>query len=313
MRDHLLESEFGAVRSMVDRILADKCPVHEAVLNSNVTQFTNLLRKKQSISEKDLGERTPLHIGVSCSSPELISLLLEHGADVRSVDTLLGFSPVQYAIRMKDWEMLILLMDKWSEIDEQVLNGTNQDYVDCIISASRAAAQYGRNDLLKYLINKGNSVNMSLPGNNSTLLHEAVKSQQTETVKILVQLGANTDCQDSFGLTPLHVAVETGNPEIIKCIVESQETVQRETDMKHIRNPEKNLRKLSFLNVPDIDGNTPLHLVVAVGNTNIVSYLITAGSDNNSTMSFLPYRAHRVSGYSPRILQIFLSLPAVIK
>jgi len=32
MRDHLLESEFVVLRSMVDRILADKCPIHEAVI-----------------------------------------------------------------------------------------------------------------------------------------------------------------------------------------------------------------------------------------------------------------------------------------
>jgi ankyrin repeat protein len=123
---------------------------------------------------------------------------------------------------------------------------------------------------------------MSLPGDNSTLLHEAVKSQQTETVKILVKLGASPDCQDSFGRTPLHVTVETGNLDILKCIVESQETVRRETDLKHDLKPEKPLKKRNVLNVPDVDGNTPLHLGVAAGNTNIVSFLISAGSDKNT-------------------------------
>jgi len=113
------------------------------------------------------------------------------------------------------------MMEKRPGIREQLLNGTNQDDVDCITLAIRAAAQYGRNVLLKYLISKGNSVNMALPGDNSTLLHEAVKSQQTEIIKILVQLGASTLSQDTFGRTPLHVAVEPGNLEVIKCIVES--------------------------------------------------------------------------------------------
>jgi len=217
MRDHLFESEFAAVRSFVDRILADKCPVHEAVLNSNVQHVTNLLRQKESISENDHGERTPLHIAVSCSNIELIRLLLEHGADVSSVDIFLVLSPVDYAIRINDWEVLSLLMEKRPDIREQVLNGTDQQCVDSITSALRAAAQYGRNDLLKYLISKGHSVNMVLPGDNSTLLHEAAKYQQTETIKILVQLGASVDCQDPFGRTPLHVAVDTGNMEVIKC------------------------------------------------------------------------------------------------
>jgi len=282
MRDHLLDSEFGAVRSMVDRILADKCPVHEAVLNSNVRLVTKLLQKKESVSEKDHGDRTPLHVAVSCSNTEMITLLLEHAADVSSVDTLLGFSPVDYATRMNDWELLSLMMEKRPDIREQVLNGNNQDCVNCVPSALHAAAEYGRNGLLKYLISKGHSVNMALPGDNSTLLHEAVESQQTETIKTLVQLGANTNCQDSFGRTPLHVGVKTGNIEVIKCIVESQETVQKEREMKNILNPERIVTEGNILSLPDVEGNTPLHLGVAAGNPNIVSYLISVGSDKNT-------------------------------
>jgi hypothetical protein len=233
MRDGLFESGFVALKSMVNRILADECPVHEAVLNSNVHLVTKLLRQKESISETDHGDRTPLHIAVSCSNTELIRLLLEHGADVSSVDTLLGLCPVQYAIRMANWEVLSLLMEKRPDIREQVLCGANEDGVDCTTFALRAAAQYGHNDLLMYLINNGSNVNVALPGDNSTLLHVAVKSQQTETTKMLVKLGASRDFQDPFGMTPLHVAVKTGNLEVIKCIVEGQATVQREREREN--------------------------------------------------------------------------------
>ena len=33
LRDHLFVSGFGVVRSMVDRIFANRCPLHQAVLN----------------------------------------------------------------------------------------------------------------------------------------------------------------------------------------------------------------------------------------------------------------------------------------
>jgi serine/threonine-protein phosphatase 6 regulatory ankyrin repeat subunit B len=282
MRDHLFESGFHVVRRMVDRILADKCPLHEAVLNSSFIYVENLLRKKGSIPEKDRGGRTPLHVAVSCRSPEIIKLLLEHRADVSSVDTLLGLTPVQYAIRMDVWEMLSLLMEKRPDIREQVLNGANRDCGDNIACALRAAAQYGHNYLLKYLISNGSSVNVALPGDNSTLLHVAARSQQIETVKILLLLGASTDCQDESGKTPLHVSVETGNFEVIKCLVEHQKTVQSETELQQIVNPERTGNRGNFLKVRDVDGNTPLHLGVAAGNINIVSYLVSAGSDFNT-------------------------------
>jgi ankyrin repeat protein/energy-coupling factor transporter ATP-binding protein EcfA2 len=282
MRDHLFESAFCVFRSMVDKILADKYPLHKAVLNSSLIQVEELLRKKEYMTEKDRGGRTPLHVAVSCRNPKLIKLLLENGADLSSKDTLLGLSPIQYAIRLADWKILSLLMEKRPDIREQVLYGTNRDGTDKITCALRAAAEYGHNDLLKYLISKGGSVNMSLPGDNSTLLHVAARSQQTETVKILLLLGASIDCQDERGKTPLHVSVETGEIEVIKCLVEHQETVQREAELKHGVNPEETVKKRNFLNVRDMDENTPLHLSVAAANICIVSYLVSAGSDLNT-------------------------------
>jgi len=56
-RGHLFESGFCMVRSMVDRILADKYPIHEAVLNSSLKQVENLLRKNKSMTENTVVEK----------------------------------------------------------------------------------------------------------------------------------------------------------------------------------------------------------------------------------------------------------------
>jgi ankyrin repeat protein len=78
------------------------------------------------------------------------------------------------------------------------------------------------------------------------------------------------------------VSVETGNFEVIKCLIEHQETVQSETGLLHVVNPKKTVKKRNFLKVCDKVGNTPLHLDVAAGNTNNVSSLVSAGSDLNT-------------------------------
>jgi hypothetical protein len=52
---------------------------------------------------------------------------------------------------MADWEMLSLLLEKQPDVREQVLDGAIRDCTDNIACAVRAAAQYGHNDLLKYL------------------------------------------------------------------------------------------------------------------------------------------------------------------
>jgi len=54
-----------------------------------------------------------------------------------------------------------------------------------------------------------------------------------------------------------------------------------ETELQHV-SLERTLKRGNFLNVRDVDGNTPLHLGVAAGNINIVSQLVSAGSDLNT-------------------------------
>jgi hypothetical protein len=223
MRDHLFESEFGVVRSMVDRILADKCPLHEAVLNTNMPHVAKLLKRKGSVTQKDRGGRNPLHVAVSCRRPELIRLLLEHGANVSSVDTLLGLSPVNYASKMVDWPMLCLMMDKRPEIRVQVLNEMNDGGTEYIASALRVAVRYGHNDLLWYLLSRGKYVNMALPGDSGTLLHEAARDNRIQTVRTLFYFGARCDIQDVNGKTVLHVSAESGSLEVTKFIVERQD------------------------------------------------------------------------------------------
>ena len=102
MSDYLLELGFVVVRSVVDRILAYKYPLHQAVLHSNMLLVAKLLKRTKSVTEKDGGRRNPLDVAVSCRSPQLIRLIVQHGADVSSVGTLLGLSPVEYATRMVD-------------------------------------------------------------------------------------------------------------------------------------------------------------------------------------------------------------------
>ena len=173
-----------------------------------------LLKTKESITLKDHDGRTPLHIAVSCRGPELIRLLLEHGADVSSVDTLLGLSPVDYASRMVDWQILSLMMEKRPDIRKQALSEMNRGCTEYIAPALRAAASYGHTDLPRYLIRRENYVNIVVPGNSGTLLHKVAGGNHIQTLRTIFDLGASCDIQDANGKSLLHVPAETGSLEV---------------------------------------------------------------------------------------------------
>ena len=313
MKDHLFESGLGVVRSMVDWILADKCTLHEAVLNSNTRHVAKLLKTEGSINQKDRGGRTPLHVAISCKTPEIIKLLLEHKADVSFEDTFLGLSPLEYATRTKDWQVLSFIMEKRPDIREQVLNDMNPGCTEYIVSGVGAAARYGHTDLLRYLISRGDIVNMAFPGDINMLLHEAARGNHIETVRTLVELGASCDIQDANGRRALHVAAEMGSLEVTKLLVERQEVSYSDTELEYVVALDRAITKLKRLNVHDKDGNTPLHLAAAAGKTNILSYLSSAGCDLRScnTHGEYPLTLAARYGRNDTVKLLLQSCPAV--
>jgi hypothetical protein len=72
---------------------------------------------------------------------------------------------------MADWQMLSLLMEERPDIREQLLQEMNSVCAEYNASAFRAAAWYGHNDLLRYLISRRNCVNMVFPSDSGTLIH----------------------------------------------------------------------------------------------------------------------------------------------
>jgi ankyrin repeat protein len=85
-------------------------------------------------------------------------------------------------------------------------------------------------------------------------------------------------CTSGFkGRSPLHLAAEYGNLEIIDCLIKAGVNV----------------------NVLDSDGNTPLVYAVAQSETEAVIYLVENGADVNLCESVFPKRsALHVAAYT---------------
>jgi len=113
---------------------------------------------------------------------------------------------------------------------------------------------------LKYLVNCGCKINGKVSIFGEAPIHQSIKSTKpsnTETLKIILDCGADVNLVDNNGWTALHHAAEKGDMNAANILIESKANV----------NAFSNARK------------TPLHLAAFANKTDMVKLLIANGAD----------------------------------
>lgn len=102
-----------------------------------------------------------------------------------------------------------------------------------------------------------------------TSLHIACQNGQTKLVKSLLDYGASSNSQSGVAemKTPLHLAVEANQVEVIETIV---------------RHKEGNTNEGTDFNLKTVDGDSPLSLAMVRGYNRLVPILIQGGADVNA-------------------------------
>nr|CAB3264308.1 IkappaB protein [Phallusia mammillata] len=103
--------------------------------------------------------------------------------------------------------------------------------------------------------------------NSQTALHLAVLTDQPQLVRCLVAYGANVNCKDSYGNTPLHIACQHGYPVHVDMLT-SPISTEEYTGFRETDDLPQNVNEKNF------DGYTPLHLAAMNNHTNVMKILI---------------------------------------
>lgn len=116
--------------------------------------------------------------------------------------------------------------------------------------------------------------------NGDTPLHLAVKANQLDVVRTLINHNATINLRGSGKSTPLHIAAKFGYEECMKALIENKANV----------------------NLKDADGNTPLILTVKYDQYIVTSILVRNGCDlnvkNNKGFTALHYACHKARGFN---------------
>jgi len=223
--------------------------LHKMVIEQNIKEVTKLLKIGAGVNIVNIRKQSPVYSAIENKNNEIIDLLINYGARFNIVDTK-GRTPLMFAIEKKcDNKFLDYLLSKGD-----FLNIKNRART----SVMHIAAANDNVEILKYLKEKklsfnkknrkgetplhyavenkayealqfliDNKANSFLRTNNiESLLHIAARLKDEKSVKILLSdpiIRKNINrfkCYEN-GMTPLMVAVEMGNINIITAMIEA--------------------------------------------------------------------------------------------
>lgn len=208
--------------------------VHHAAFGDEPVVIELLHRGGADLNARNKRRQTPLHIGVNKGHIGVVKALLEIGCHPSLQDSE-GDTPLHDAISKKRDDMISLLLEYHADLTITNNNGFN---------ALHHAALRGNPSAMRILLSKvpRQWVIDEKKDDGYTALHLAALNNHVEVAELLVHgtgsdRKANLDMQNVNLQTALHLAVERQHTQIVRLLV----------------------REGCNLNVPDKDGDTPLH------------------------------------------------------
>lgn len=220
--------------------------------------------KNVDILARDPDGNTTLHYVASSENPNGILGLASDGCNVNAISNA-GDTPLHYAAFHGHAGNVNALLHLGANPYLTNVTGQTPLHLASQEGKTKAVEALLRNPGLHKLVDNVDK------RHNNTALHHAALNGHENTVKFLIDSGANKDAQDNHGNTALHLAVIFDQVDALKTLLES--------------NADPNLQNKH--------GNTPLHIAILKDNRESVRVLNNANTNvdiknkNGETAAFL--------------------------
>jgi hypothetical protein len=149
---------------------------------------------------------TPIHVAVFAKHANILSHLIEHGADMESLIGI-GWTPLNTAVLYGRLEVGQFLVDRGANVNARDKYGDTS-----LINAVRG----GHVEFARILLERGAAIDAQ-NNNGITALHYAIISGNPDhTVRLLLEHGADVNVRDKSGYTPSELASRDGYQEIVE-------------------------------------------------------------------------------------------------
>ncbi|XP_025195515.1 protein phosphatase 1 regulatory subunit 12C isoform X3 [Melanaphis sacchari] len=177
--------------------------LHQACIDDNLDMVEFLVEHGADVNRGDKEGWTPLHATTSCGFVSIAKYLLEHGADVSAINC--------------DQELAIDIAesDEMRKLLEQHLRDMGIDCEEARNKEERLMIRDARE-----WINTGKFKDSPHATTGAMAIHVSAAKGYIKVLELLIQAGADVDCQDYDGWTPLHAAAYWGQKEACEILVE---------------------------------------------------------------------------------------------
>lgn len=262
-------------------------PLGVAVNSGNKSMVELLLEHGADVGAQDSQQRTPLHVAAQRGFNAITEVLLAHGADVNTRGGL-DVTPLQVAAESGYRNVVETLLDHGAKVNSSSSAG---------VTALMLATAQGQLAVAELLLKRGASV-QAADNYAVTALHRAVgaKANRAELLRLLLASGADVNAQDRDGGTPLHYAVQNGDDESIRLILEEKPKLELRNSagmtplMQAVRSGAPGIVPYTLLleagaspNEAFVDGYALLHYAVGTLRPELVELLLAHGANPNVT------------------------------
>ena len=213
--------------------------------NENIKLFYYLLQRNINFKLKSKSKVRPIHLAAKKGNINYCKLFWVNNLKMnyKSKD---GLRPIQIAALYEHFDLVdFFLRIGYSFIDPKENS--------CNIYSN--AIKRNRFSTIEYLLN--NNIPQIRSQNGRFPIHEAIKTKQFDLTQLLLQRGADPNCQTDKGDTPLHFAIAIGFDEFCLLLLENG----ADPDIQN-----------SF-------GQTSLHVASKFGNIRILNTLLEFNAD----------------------------------